>query len=204
MTHLSQPYDDWDQLEYKEALASIRHYSNVRFASLTVFLASTSGMFFALTRVGEDAQGVLLTPVILLSGLVVTCIFGSMDILVTAYISSFSNWIGCQPRVRGFWLARPLARSLAHRPAWCLYMWFIFVWSALMLRELNRSAWLASRGDEFPAGPVWLGVMIFLLTLDMWLWAWAFRNHAFRRPEAERRAKGHPSDKPPDRTHRRP
>lgn len=100
-----------DECEYREVLASLRHYSNLRFAIAGVFIAITGFLVAALygkeplrapPEIGHILRGF---------GLVAAAAFGWIEFTLDGYINAFGKKaVGLCPN--SHWAARPLRRKL--------------------------------------------------------------------------------------------
>lgn len=76
--------------EYTEALASLRHYSNLRFAIFSVFIAITAVLVGALF--GDDAIEVPRVRTALQAlGLWTACVFLWIEVTLDGYVSAFGD-----------------------------------------------------------------------------------------------------------------
>ena len=100
-----------DECEYREVLASLRHYSNLRFAIAGVFIAITGFLVAALygkeplraqPEIGHILRGF---------GLVIAGAFWWIEFTLDGYINAFGKKaVGL--RSNSHWAARPLRRKL--------------------------------------------------------------------------------------------
>lgn len=111
--------------DYREVMASIRHYSTLRFVMLTVFITMTSGLL-----VGQYGEYKMRPPASLvpLAGLLVTTIFFWLEVTLDAYLDSFAE-VASKLRPEGHWRTRPeIARTLVVIPLRGLYVVVFFYW----------------------------------------------------------------------------
>jgi hypothetical protein len=78
------------ETEYSEALMSLRHYSNLRFAELSLFSAATGGL--AALAYAHSSKGAIPLYVILL-GCCVSIVFIGLELSVRAYVRAFRRYI---------------------------------------------------------------------------------------------------------------
>src|SRR5574338_553269 len=88
----SAPTPDPDT-EYEQVSSSLRHYSNLRYAILTVFIALSAGLIA--TVHGKDA--VSLKPQVVLAlqifGLVSSLAFWWIEFILDGYLTEFRNFV---------------------------------------------------------------------------------------------------------------
>ena len=97
------------ETEYSEALSSLRHYSNLRFAELSLFSATNGGLT-ALAYV-YSSKGAIPLYVSLL-GCGVSLVFSGLEVSVHAYICTFRTYIA----------TRWPQSHFASLPAWAVRM----------------------------------------------------------------------------------
>ena len=123
--------------QYKEANAQARHYSNLRFASLTVFLAITFGL---LTVVCKDTFQWLRIGAAL-SGLIVTIVFWLIEAGINTYIDHFHS---CARSLEGqlrldMWCAlQGKALVRAHTTMRILFLVVLVFWAYAACKMLGR------------------------------------------------------------------
>jgi hypothetical protein len=78
------------ETEYSEALLSLRHYSNLRFAEMSLFSATTGAL--AALAYAHSSRGPIPLYVILL-GCCVSVVFIGLELSVRAYIRAFRRYI---------------------------------------------------------------------------------------------------------------
>lgn len=96
---------------YSEVMLSIRHYSNLRFAMLTVFVAATAALIAA--SFGTEvlpAADTTLRVAFHFAGLVLTVAFFWLEVVLDSYLKAFSKVADALKR-RGHWRTRPGARK---------------------------------------------------------------------------------------------
>lgn len=94
--------------EYEQASASLRHYSSLRYAILTVLIAINAALIS--TVYGRDAFALSPTVAIWLRlfGLASALAFGWLEYLLDTYLKGFGDLIEAQ-RVGSHWGTRPKA-----------------------------------------------------------------------------------------------
>jgi hypothetical protein len=79
-----------DQKEYEEALSTIRHYSNLRFAELSLFSAITGGLMSLAIKYCDIG---ILSMFVSILGVLVSIIFIMLEVSVRKYIGCFKQYI---------------------------------------------------------------------------------------------------------------
>jgi hypothetical protein len=127
------------ETEYSEVLTSLRHYSNPRFASLTLFSAITAGLFTAAfgTTMGIQnsllrAQAHIIWPVI---GIVVRALFLTIEFCISEYIRT-CRYVITELHPNGHIARMPLwSRMIPPRIFKALYLMAVVFWGlAVFLR----------------------------------------------------------------------
>lgn len=81
-----------EQYKYQEAMANIRHYSNLRFAMLTVFVAITGGLLTASysesIKVGTTIFGI---NIIRAAGIWISVVFLVFEVALNIYLAGL--WV---------------------------------------------------------------------------------------------------------------
>ena len=79
-----------EEIEFSEALTTIRHYSNLRFAELSLFSAATGGL--AALAVSYASKGPIPLFVVIL-GCILTVVFIGLELCVRTHINSFRTYV---------------------------------------------------------------------------------------------------------------
>lgn len=120
--------------EYAEILTSLRHYSNLRFASLTLFSAITGGLFSAAFGTGVDDQVLrdqmrFFWPCV---GVLASIIFFLLECCVTSFVVSFRKYADEINPTGHFNRTPSWARHLARHIFKSLYLLLMFFWVAVL------------------------------------------------------------------------
>ena len=77
-----------EQYKYQEIMSNIRHYSNLRFAMLTVFIAITGGLLtVAYSKSIEISAQILCFNILSFAGVWVSIVFLIFEIALNIYLS---------------------------------------------------------------------------------------------------------------------
>lgn len=83
------------QHEYQEAMANIRHYSNLRFAMLTVFVAITGGLLAANYSDSFKVDTVIFgMNIIRVAGIWISIVFFIFEVALNFYLAGLWSEIG--------------------------------------------------------------------------------------------------------------
>lgn len=121
--------------DYREVMASIRHYSTLRFVMLTVFITMTSGLL-----VGEYGEYKMRppAPLVPLAGLLVTAIFFWLEVTLDTYMNTFAG-VARRLRPKGHWNERPqIASTLVVIPLRGLYVVVFLYWLWAFINALAK------------------------------------------------------------------
>ncbi len=118
---------DADACDYQETLASLRHYSALRFAMLTVFSAATA----ALVRAFVIPDFATNREAIRLAGLVLTGIFFYLEVALDSLMSSYGAYAR-EAKTKSHlaqrnWFAGAV-NGFARVPLWTLYAMVFWFW----------------------------------------------------------------------------
>lgn len=75
---------NWALEEYRDASTNLRHYSNLRFAQLTIFMASTGGLIIAIARAGPSSV-LFVTTILPFLGVVLVIVFTILELRLYRY-----------------------------------------------------------------------------------------------------------------------
>lgn len=116
--------------EYIEIIASLRHYSSLRFSALSVFYAVTAALVIgayglnAMEGVQIDAT---LSPIFKAMGLLATLIFYTYDVMIDGYQVGFRRHLkNIWPY--SHWFKRPSYGLFFQVPIWLLYWSLLAFW----------------------------------------------------------------------------
>lgn len=98
-----------NRAEYTEVMAGLRHYSALRFAVFTLFVAVAGGLSTVAFGIGIDKPNSQLSLVARLAGVVVTFIFAGFEYLTDRYLKTFGDTAKELEPLLGFslWSRRP-------------------------------------------------------------------------------------------------
>lgn len=114
--------------DYAEVMASIRHYSTLRFAMLTVFVAISGGLLSVLYSDTAPAPLIRLAPLL---GVAAALIFGWLEITLDKYLSAFGK-VADALKPDGHWRQRPhKAVQRTYIPLRGMYVVSLLMWSWL-------------------------------------------------------------------------
>lgn len=120
--------------EYTEVMLSIRHYSTLRFAMLTLFSGAISGLVF-----GRYAGDPSRTPEILIpiAGIFMTGIFFWLEVTLDEFMTGFAQ-IAKELRPNGHWEKRPqLLVYLVRLPLRGVYVLVFAYWACMLWVDLT-------------------------------------------------------------------
>lgn len=84
-----------EQHEYQETMANIRHYSNLRFAMLTVFVAITGGLLAAnYSESFKVDTAVFGMNIIRVAGIWISIVFFIFEVALNVYLAGLWSEIG--------------------------------------------------------------------------------------------------------------
>jgi hypothetical protein len=84
-----------EQYKYQEAMANIRHYSNLRFAMLTVFVAITGGLLTASYSDSIRVDTMILgMNIIRVTGIWISVVFLIFEVALDIYLAGLWSEVG--------------------------------------------------------------------------------------------------------------
>ncbi|MGM0857306.1 MAG: hypothetical protein ACQEW0_09480 [Pseudomonadota bacterium] len=82
-----------EPIEYQETMATIRHYSNLRFALMTVFVTATAGLFALIFMTPAVSRGGFLTFLFKALALLLTALFWRLEVHLASYLFCLGQYI---------------------------------------------------------------------------------------------------------------
>lgn len=79
--------------EYQEAMATVRHYSNLRFALMTVFVTATAGLFALIFTSPAGTQCEFLSFLFKTLALLLTALFWRLEVHLASYLFCLGQYI---------------------------------------------------------------------------------------------------------------
>jgi len=111
--------------EYEHVLESIRHYSNLRFANLTVFTGSVFAVAYAaLGNSVITGKSPSLRIALKFGGIILTTVFGVLELSFGRYMHAF-GLRATELKPKTHWALRP--HYLRHLSNWALWVFFLAV-----------------------------------------------------------------------------
>ena len=123
--------------EYKECNSNLRHYSNMRFAELTLFFAINAGLLSVLSD-NQSSLDQLIEFLLRVLGILISILFAVMnDRRVALWVSLKERAVEIENQLElEQYQKRPKAKFLSNRNmAKAIYYLFILFWSLFILRE---------------------------------------------------------------------
>ena len=119
--------------EYIEIMASIRHYSKLRFTGMSVFYAANAALVIGVFNLRDGGIDPQIKPYLKLAGILVTLVLFSYDIICDSYQTNFRKYLeSVWPE--SHWFKRPSFGQFAQVPAQTLYVGILLVWVLSLLR----------------------------------------------------------------------
>ena len=120
------------RLEYPEIVATIRHYSALRFQMLSVCYLATAGLFVAVFSVYQhspfSAESTLIVKVALkVAGLAISLVFWLYDLFIDRYQTIFGKYLRKKFK-HSHWNRRGCIRKWFQIPAQMLYIVVGLLW----------------------------------------------------------------------------
>lgn len=122
-----------NEREYVQVCETVRHYSNLRFLMMPVFISITAMLMLVLFHKDYNPS-YLIRLVVLAVGFITALIFLALDRLLDGYIT---NFIGRAKEIREdtFWGYRPRGRNVGPAAVETFYGLFGLVWCVLIALE---------------------------------------------------------------------
>lgn len=114
-----------EQYQYQEVMANIRHYSNLRFAMLTVFVAITGGLLTTSYTTGIKIDTTLFgMNIIRIAGLWISLVFLIFEVALDIYLAGSWTEIGnTASSYRNTWLKWSVRVAAASLPVVSFFYW---------------------------------------------------------------------------------
>jgi hypothetical protein len=125
--------------EYTEVMAHLRHYSGLRFAVLTVFIAIMGGLLTLSFGVGMSTPDATLARVARLAGIVITLAFACFEYVIDSYLLTFGKRANDLEHALGYavWSQRPThLRWIVTLAIGGLYLSVLVFWMFALVRNL--------------------------------------------------------------------
>lgn len=123
--------------EYIEIMASLRHYSSLRFAVISVFYAVTAALIvgsFGLKQITDLEKP--LTILFKFVGIIATLVCFIYDFMIDGYQAAFRKYlITIWPK--SHWFKRPKYGRFFQIPIWVLYLFFLVFWISATALDQN-------------------------------------------------------------------
>lgn len=84
---------EWTIIEYQEAMASYRHYSNIRFAIFTLYATATAGLLYITIISRDERASTLIEILITLFGIYISYVAIDLEDRLAGYLKDISNFI---------------------------------------------------------------------------------------------------------------
>lgn len=121
---------DKTEYEYIEIMNTIRHYSTVRFANMSLFYAATAALMVGVFRFplpGAASIDPKVVQYLKIAGVVITLVLFWYDFMCDRYQTNFRKEIE-KHWPDSHWLKRGWSGRVVQYPAWLLYLFVAGFW----------------------------------------------------------------------------